>query len=164
MISLSTNSQVTCVKSTAQWYGRRDAHTCVISVALMVQGRVMRMKTGYEIWCNGSGDLQPLLDWHAEHTLSPAFIPDCRPQDFLKPYLSQDTCCVNHELLNVLDDTDAVQVFLFTPQAILFRSSLGNSWQGHRQRSHLAPTQCSKVHVFMMPVILPPGLALGFES
>ena len=31
-------------------------------VALMVQEHVTRMKTEHEIWCNGSGDLQPLLD------------------------------------------------------------------------------------------------------
>ena len=31
-------------------------------VALMVQEQATRMKTEHEIWCSGSGDLQPLLD------------------------------------------------------------------------------------------------------
>ena len=53
------------------------------SVALKVQEQAMRMKTEHKIGCNGSGDLQPLLDWGAESTLSPAFIPDCRLQNFL---------------------------------------------------------------------------------
>ena len=48
-----------------------------------------RMKTEHEIWGNGSGDMQPLLDWGAESTLSPAFIPNCRLQDFLRSYLSR---------------------------------------------------------------------------
>ena len=48
------------------------------------------------IWCNGSWDLQFLLGWGAESTLSPAFIPNCRLQDFLRSYLSKDTCCVSH--------------------------------------------------------------------
>ena len=52
-------------------------------VALKVWEPVKRMKIEREIWCNGSGDLQPLLDWGAESTLSPAFIPGCRLQDFL---------------------------------------------------------------------------------
>jgi hypothetical protein len=33
-----------------------------VVVALMVQERATRMKTEHEIWCNGSRDLQPLLD------------------------------------------------------------------------------------------------------
>ena len=53
------------------------------SFALKVQEQAMKMKTEHKIWCNGSGDLQPLLDWGAESTLSPAFIPDCRLQNFL---------------------------------------------------------------------------------
>ena len=32
------------------------------SVALKVQEQAMRMKTEHKIGCNGSGDLQPLLD------------------------------------------------------------------------------------------------------
>ena len=31
-------------------------------VALMVQEHVTRMKTEHKIWCNGSGELQPLWD------------------------------------------------------------------------------------------------------
>ena len=77
-------------------------------VALMVQEQLTRMKTEHEIWYNGSGNLQPLLDWGAEYTLRPAFIPNCRLQDFLRPYLSQDTCCVNRITLNVLGYTDIV--------------------------------------------------------
>ena len=38
-----------------------------------------------------SGDRQPLLDWGAESTLSPAFTPSCRLQDFLWSHLCQDT-------------------------------------------------------------------------
>ena len=61
---------------------RATAETCQ-SVALMVRDRATRMKTEHEIWCNDSGDLQPLLDRGAEPTLSPAFIPKCRLQEFL---------------------------------------------------------------------------------
>ena len=49
----------------------------------MVWEQVTRMKTEHEIWCNDSGDLQPLLDRGAEPTLSSAFIPKCRLQEFL---------------------------------------------------------------------------------
>ena len=77
-----------------------------VGVALMVQERATRMKTEHEIWCNGSRDLQPLLDWGGEYTLSPAFIPNCRLQEFIWPYLSQDTCYVNHVLLNFRDYID----------------------------------------------------------
>ena len=135
-----------------------------LPVALMVQERVTRMKTEHEVWCNGSGDLQPLLDWGAESTLSPVFIPNCRLQDFLWSYLSQDTCCFKHVLLNVMDYTDIVQISLFLLQAIPFQASLGNNQQVRRQSSCLAPTRCSKVHVFMIPVILPSGSGLGVCS
>ena len=40
------------------------------------------MKTEHEIWCRGSGDLQPLLGCGAESTLSPAFILDCSYNNF----------------------------------------------------------------------------------
>ena len=56
-------------------------------VALKVRERALRMKTELKIWCNGSGDLQPLLDWGAESTLSPAFISNCRLQNCLWPSL-----------------------------------------------------------------------------
>ena len=52
-------------------------------VALKVQEQTTRMKTEHKIWCNGSGHLQPLLDWGAESTVSPAFISNCRLQNFL---------------------------------------------------------------------------------
>ena len=61
------------------------------SVALMVQEQATRMKTEHEIWCNGSGDLQPPSDWGAESSVSPAVIPDCTLQGFLRSYLSPDT-------------------------------------------------------------------------
>ena len=48
------------------------------TVALMVREWVMKMKREHEIWCNGSGGLQPLLDWGAESTRNTAFIPNCR--------------------------------------------------------------------------------------
>ena len=131
------------------------------SLALMIWERATRMKTEHETWCNGSGDLQPLWDWGAESTLSPAFIPNCRLQDFLRSYPSQDTCCVNHVLLNVMDHTDRVQISLSLPQAVSSWASLGNSQQVHRQPSCLTPTWCSKVHAFMIPVILPSGSGLG---
>ena len=94
-------------------------------------------------------------------TLSPAFIPNCRLQDFLRSYPSQDTCCVNHVLLNVMDHTDRVQISLSLPQAVSSWASLGNSQQVHRQPSCLTPTWCSKVHAFMIPVILSSGSGLG---
>ena len=122
----------------------------------MVREQAMRMKTEHEIWCNGSGDLQPLLDWGAESTLSPAFISNRRLQDFLRSYLSQDTCCVNQVRLNVMDHTDIVQISLCLPQAVPFWASLRNN-----QRSCLVPSWCSKVHAFMNPVILPSGSGLG---
>ena len=31
-------------------------------VALTIREQMTRMKTKHEIWCNGSGDMQPLLD------------------------------------------------------------------------------------------------------
>lgn len=80
------------------------------------------------IWSNGSGDLQPLLDWDAESTLSPAFVAKCRLQDFFKIW------------------TDIVQISLFSPQAVPIWASLRNNQQLRRQRSCLMPTWCSKVH------------------
>ena len=128
----------------------------------MVQERVTRRKTEHETWCKGSIEaLWPLLDWGAESTLNPAFIHNCRLQDFLRSYPSQDTCCVNHVLLNVMDHTDRVQISLSLPQAVSSWASLGNSQQVHRQPSCLTPTWCSKVHAFMIPVILPSGSGLG---
>ena len=110
----------------------------------------------------GQGSLQPLLDrGGAESTLNPVFIPNCRLQDFLRSYLSQDKHCVNHILLNVMDYTDIVQISLFLLQAIPFWASLGNNWQVLRQQSCLVPTQCPKVHAFMIPVILLSGSDLG---
>ena len=97
------------------------------TVALMVREWVMKMKREHEIWCKGSGDLWPLLDWGAESTLSPAFIRNCRLQDFLRSYLSQDTSCVNHIPLNVLDYTDIIQISLCLPQAVAFWASLWNN-------------------------------------
>ena len=52
---------------------------------------------------------------------------------------------------------DIVQICLFLPQAIPFWDSLMNN----QQRSYLMPTRCSKVHAFVMPVILPSGSGLG---
>ena len=64
-----------------------------------------------------SGDLQPLLDWGTQSTLSLAFIPNCRLQDFLRSHLSQDTCRVNHLLLSVVDYTDTVQISCVYPRS-----------------------------------------------
>ena len=130
-------------------------------VALMVWEWATRMKTEHKIWCSGSGDLQPLLDWGAESTLSQAFIPNCRLQEFLWPYLSQHTCCVNHVLLNVRVYIDIVQISLFLPLAIPFWGSLGNNQQVCRQCLCLMLTQCFKVHAFMILVIVPSGSGLG---
>ena len=91
---------------------------CKESLALMTWEWATGMKTEHEIWCNGSGDLRPLLDWGAESTLSPAFIPKCRLQDFLRSCFSQDTCFVNHVLLNVMDYTDIIQISKCLPQII----------------------------------------------
>ena len=57
--------------------------------------------------------------------------------------------------------TDTVQIPLFLPQAIPSWESLGNNQQVRGQRSYLTPTQCSKVHAFMIPVILPSGSGPG---
>ena len=156
-------SQISLCMSPWKWHPS-SLHSLKIhntSVALTVREWATRMKTEHEIWCNGSGDLQPLLDWGAESTLSPAFISNRRLQDFLRSYLSQDTCCVNHVLVNVMDYTDIIHISLSLPQAFPFWASLGNSQQVHRQRSCLTPTWCSKVHAFMIPVILPSGSGLG---
>ena len=56
---------------------------------------------------------------------------------------------------------DIVQISLFLPQAGPFWNSLGNNQQVCRQCSYLMPTWCSKVHAFMIPVILPCGSGLG---
>ena len=56
---------------------------------------------------------------------------------------------------------DIVQISLFLPQAVPFWNSLGNNQQVCRQCSYLMPTWCSKVHAFMIPVILPCGSGLG---
>ena len=55
---------------------------------------------------------------------------------------------------------DIVQI-LFSPQAILFLANFGNNQQVHGQHSCLMPVQCSKVHSFMSPIILPSGSGLG---
>ena len=57
--------------------------------------------------------------------------------------------------------TDIVQITLFLTQAIPFWASLGNNEQVHKQHSGLTPALCSKVHAFMIPVILPSGSGLG---
>ena len=57
--------------------------------------------------------------------------------------------------------TDIVQITLFLTQAIPFWASLGNNEQVHKQQSGLTPALCSKVHAFMIPVILPSGSGLG---
>ena len=41
--------------------------------------------------------------------------------------LSQDTCCINNVLLNVMDYTDKIQISLCLPQAFPFWASLGNN-------------------------------------
>ena len=56
---------------------------------------------------------------------------------------------------------DIVQISLFLPQAVPFWNSLGNNQQVCRQCSYLTPTWYSKVHAFMIPVILPSGSGLG---
>ena len=42
--------------------------------------------------------------------LSPAFIPKCSLQEFLRSYFSKDTFFVNHVLLNVMDYADIIQI------------------------------------------------------
>ena len=132
-----------------------------VVVALMVQERATRMKTEHEIWCNGSRDLQPLLDWGGESTLSPAFIPNCRLQEFIWSYLSQDTCYVNHVLINFRDYIDIAQIYFFLPQSVPFWASLRNSQQVRRQHSCQMLIRGSKVHTFMIKVILPSDSGLG---
>ena len=55
---------------------------------------------------------------------------------------------------------DIVQI-LFLPQAVPFWNSLRNNQQMCRQCSYLTQTWCSKVHAFLIPVILPSGSGLG---
>ena len=117
----------------------------------MVREQATRTKTKYKIWCSVSGDLQPLLDWGAESTLSPAFIPNCRLQDIFIISFPRHY-------------TDTVQISLFLPRAIPFGASLRNNQQACRQRSCLAPSWCSKIHAFINPVILPSGSGLGVYS
>ena len=57
--------------------------------------------------------------------------------------------------------TDTVQIPLFLLQAVPFWENLRNTQQVCRLRSYLMPTRCSKVHAFMIPVILPSGSGLG---
>ena len=117
-------------------------------VAQMVWEWVMRMKTEHGIWCNGSGDQQPLLDWGAESTLSPAFIPNCRLQDFFDLIFPKTLCWHSPDLL------------VFT-QVVPFWASLRNNHQVHGRLHAWPPTQCFQVHAFMTPVILPSGSGLG---
>ena len=56
---------------------------------------------------------------------------------------------------------DIVHISLFLPQAIPFWDSLRNNQQVGRQCSYPTPTPCSRVHAFMIPVILPSGSGLG---
>ena len=58
------------------------------------------------------------LHWTEVHSpLSVAFIPNCRLQDFLGSYLSQDTGRVHHLLLGVMDYTDIVQICCVYPSS-----------------------------------------------
>ena len=109
----------------------------------------MKMKTKHEIWCNGSGDLQPLLDWDAVATLSPAFIPDCRLQNLLWSFFSKTLYWHSPHLL------------VFTPSRSLLGNSREKSESACRRCSYLTLTQCSKVHAFVILVILLSGS--GFE-
>ena len=57
--------------------------------------------------------------------------------------------------------TDILQISLFLSQNVPFLDSLGNNQQSGRQCSYITLTWCPKVHVFMIPVILPSGNGLG---
>ena len=63
-------SQLTCVRLFATSWAAAHQASLSITVALMGQERARRMKKEHEIWCNGSGGLQTLLDWGAESTLN----------------------------------------------------------------------------------------------
>ena len=102
-------------------------------VALKVQEQTTRMKTEHKIWCNGSGHLQPLLDWGAESTVSPAFISNCRLQNFLWSIFLKTLHQHSPDLL------------VYT-QVVPFWDSLSNNQQVRRQCSYLTLTQCSKIH------------------
>ena len=56
---------------------------------------------------------------------------------------------------------DIVQISLFSLKSIPFWDSLGHNQQVRRQCSYLTPTQCSKVHAFMIPLIFSSGSGLG---
>ena len=92
-------------------------------------------------------DLQPLLDWGAESTLSPVLLLIADYKTFFDLYFPR------HYI-------DIVQI-LFLPQAVPFWENLGNNQQVHRQCSYLTVTWCSKVHALIIPVILPSGSGLG---
>ena len=106
------------------------------------------MKIKHEIWCSGSGDKQPLLDWGAESTLSPAFIPDCRLENFFWSVFPKTLHWHSLDLV-------------FTPGHSLLGKSLEQPASACRWCSHLMLTGCPKVHAFMILVILPSGSGLG---
>ena len=118
------------------------------SVALKVREQVMRMKTEHEIWCNGSRDLQPLIGLR------------CRVHSWVQLLFLIADYETFFDLSFPRHYIDTVQI-LFLPQAIPFWDSLGNNEQVRRQWSYLTPTWCSKVHAFMIPVILPSRSGLG---
>lgn len=78
--------------------------------------------------------------------------PDCRLQDFLRPYLSQDACCVDQLLLESV--TDMVPISLCCPRHPFWAGLRNNQWAPTRWTG--APR--SRV---LSPRMLPSGSGLG---
>ena len=105
------------------------------------------MKIEHKIWCNGSGDLQPLLT----EVQSPLWVQLLFLIADYKTFF--DLSFLRHYI-------DIVQISLFSLKSIPFWDSLGDNQQVRRQCSYLTPTRCSKVHAFMIPVIFPSASGL----
>ena len=130
------------------WVGKIPWKRAWQPVVLKVREWATRLRTEHENWCNGSGGLQPLLDWGG----SPLWVQLLFLIADYKTFF--DLSFPRHYI-------DIVPISLFSPQTIPFWDSLGNNQQVCRQCSHLMLTRCSKVHAFMIPVILSSGSGLG---
>ena len=108
------------------------------SVALMVQER-REWRQNTTSGALAQGTKQPLLDWGAESTLSPVFIPDCRIQDFLRSYLSQDTCHISWKWKRV-KSLSGVLLFV-TPWTVAYQAppSVHGIFQARVLECHFLP-------------------------
>ena len=125
---------------------RATTETCQ-SVALMVWDRATRMKTEHEILCNGSGGCSPY--W--TEVQSPLW---GQLLFLIAGYKTVFDLSFPRHYIDIAH-------ILFLPQAVPFWDSLRNNQQVRGQCSYLMRTLCSKVHAFMILVILPFGSGLG---